>query len=276
MTFSPAVRRRDLAVALRRYRERARLDSTKVAAALGWDHDKVSRFETGRFKRVDLRDVDALSGAYGLDPAEHEELMVIAQECKAKGLRERYRGVFPSEYVEFEASATSISTYQTLAVHGLFQIEDYAAAIVRGGDVLEEHEVARRVAARMDRQGILERNPPPQIRFCVDEAALLKPVGGAEVMREQIRQLIHVASWPNVQIQVIPNEVGAHPSMSVAFTHLCFDDHPPLVYVELPGTPLLMDKHEETSLYADQYARVISSALSAGESLERMARLVND
>lgn len=279
MTFSPAVRRRNLAIALKRYRERAQQDSTKISMSLGWDHDKVSRFETGRFKRVDLRDVEALADAYGLDPTEREELLQIAQECKAKGLREKYRGVFPSEYVDFEAGATSVHTYQTAIVHGLLQTVEYAEAVIKGGDVIEEAEVARRVAARVDRQTrFLNRTPAPEVWMCIDESALLRPVGGAEVMDQQIQQLIHMAEWPNVQIRIMPNEIGAHPAMTVAFTYLCFPEntHLPRVHIELPTTPLLIDKLEETQLYASLYARVISSALSPEESLRRMTRLITE
>ncbi|GGT63096.1 hypothetical protein GCM10010272_01420 [Streptomyces lateritius] len=72
-------------------------------------------------------------------------------------------------YAEMEAKATYISTYQSQLVYGLLQTEEYARAVlsIDHADRLDEM-----VAARMERQRILERTQPPVLCVVIDEAAL--------------------------------------------------------------------------------------------------------
>jgi Domain of unknown function (DUF5753) len=51
----------------------------------------------------------------------------------------------------------------------------------------------------------LTRDDPPAAWFLVDEAALRRCVGSAEVMAAQLAHLAGVARLPNLTIQVVPN-----------------------------------------------------------------------
>ncbi|WP_433224747.1 helix-turn-helix domain-containing protein [Microtetraspora malaysiensis] len=263
MSFSPATRRRELAMALRGYRERARLDSTKVSKQLGWDPSKISRIESGRFRRINVRDVLDMLTLYGVDdPAERERLAQIARDSRAKGWWDQYADVFKSELPNLEAGATIIRTYEILCVPGLLQTPGYAAAMFRGIGVLDDEAVARRVAARMARQEIIVRDNPPQLHAVMDEAALRKSVGGPDVMREQIEHLVKLSDLPNVTIQLIPHSIGAHAAMTMSFTIMCFSaENAPIVYAEMPVSPVVMYKHEDVQSYALLYDRLMATAL---------------
>ena len=70
---------------------------------------------------------------------------------------------------------------------GLLQTQEYARAVVLlGHGARRPAEIDRRVALRMQRQQLLTGRTPPQLWAVVDEAALRRPIGGAEVMRDQL------------------------------------------------------------------------------------------
>jgi hypothetical protein len=89
-------------------------------------------------------------------------------------------------FAELEAIASAFFEYESQAMPGLLQTEDYARAILRAGRPRDtDEQIERHVAARMARQTILTRDDPPLLWVVLDEAALRRPVGGREVMRSQ-------------------------------------------------------------------------------------------
>lgn len=96
-------------------------------------------------------------------------------------------------YAEMEARATYISTYQAQLVYGLLQTEEYARAVLG----VENHkQVDEMVAARMERQRVLERDQPPALWVVLSEAALLLEIGGRDVMRRQLAHLLRFQDDP--------------------------------------------------------------------------------
>ena len=97
--------------------------------------------------------------------------------------------------------------------------------------------VEQLIEVRLKRQRILTRPDPPRFWAILDEAALRRSVGGPTAMREQLRHIIEMSTLPNVTLQVIPFDAGAHPAMDTSFTILEFNEPvPAMVYVEgLPG-----------------------------------------
>jgi hypothetical protein len=91
----------------------------------------------------------------------------------------------------------------------------------------------------------------------VDEAAMRRPVGGREVMRDQMERLIDAAKLPNVTLQVLPFDAGAHPGMVGSFSVLRFPEEelPDVVYLEHLTSALYLNKPEEV----DQYLHVMES-----------------
>jgi hypothetical protein len=109
----------------------------------------------------------------------------------------------------------------------------------------------------MARQILLTREQPPRLWAVVDEAAMRRPVGGREVMRDQVERLIDAAKLPNVTLQVLPFDAGAHPGMVGSFSVLRFPEEelPDVVYLEHLTSALYLNKPEEV----DQYLHVMES-----------------
>ncbi|MGH8997281.1 MAG: helix-turn-helix domain-containing protein [Acidimicrobiales bacterium] len=108
-------------------------------------------------------------------------------------------------WAEFEEKAARLCVWSPSIVHGILQTEDYARALINvvPGTTLET--AAARQANRMERQRrVLGRDTPPKTNFLVDELALYRCVGSAEVMAAQVCRLCDVAAIPLVTLQVLP------------------------------------------------------------------------
>src|SRR5690606_38353095 len=232
----PTVRRILLGAQLRRLRERNGI--TREAA--GWEirasESKISRMELGRvgFKERDVSDLLTLYGV--TDTEERTALLALARQANAPGWWHRYGDVLPhwfQSYLDLEAAATMIRTYEVQFVPGLLQTAGYARAVIRiGHSGARAEEIERRVEVRMARQRVLHRENPPQLWAVIDEAVLRRPMGGHKVMREQVLHLLEATKMPNVRIQVVPFHAGGHAAAGGAFTLLRFpeQDLPDVVY----------------------------------------------
>ena len=87
-----------------------------------------------------------------------------------------------------EARAAYISTYQAQLVYGLLQTRGVRAGGAGRPD--RRRTSTQMVAARMERQRILERENPPLMWVVLSEAVLHQEIGGREVMRNQLAHLL--------------------------------------------------------------------------------------
>src|SRR5947209_993640 len=80
-------------------------------------------------------------------------------------------------------------------------------------------EVAdRQVKLRAERQlSLTTRVPPLALTAVLGAGVLARPVGGPDVMAEQIARLKELNALDNVDIRVLPWQVGAHAAMVGAF-----------------------------------------------------------
>ncbi|MGV9379222.1 helix-turn-helix domain-containing protein [Nonomuraea sp. NPDC003707] len=114
-----------------------------------------------------------------------------------------------SEWPKVEERAHTIRTWQPLVVPGLLQTARYARAMLSVAPRATEQWVEEAVETRLRRQSVFEREDPPMYWALLDECVLLRPVGGKDVMREQLEHLLKMAERPNISFQIVPLEVGA-------------------------------------------------------------------
>jgi hypothetical protein len=240
---------------LRRLRTEAGISPEQAGEAIRASEWKIYRLENGQvgFKERDLLDLLRLYGVN--DPDEVATVIALAREANLPGWWHPYGDLLPQwfrAYVDLEAAASLIRTYEGQLVPGLLQTEDYMRAVIAGA-LLDDapREVERRIALRMTRQALLQRPGGPRLWAVVDEAALRRSVGGAEVMRAQLERLVEATKQPNVTLQVLPFGAGAHPAMVSAFSLLRFGDKqlPDVVYVEHLTNALYLDRREDVEHY---------------------------
>ena len=108
-------------------------------------------------------------------------------------------------WAELEEKAVRLCDWWPSIVTGFLQTEDYARALIQTVPGTTSESAATRLANRMERQRrVLERSTPPKIIFVVDELALYRRVGNAEVMAAQLRRLLEASAMPLVTLQVLP------------------------------------------------------------------------
>ncbi|MFB7980817.1 helix-turn-helix domain-containing protein [Streptomyces vinaceus] len=248
---------------LRRLREEARMKQGELGGVVFCTASLIGQIETAR--KVPTRDfserVDAALGTDGL----FSRLVGLV-------LRSQLPTWF-QPYAEMEAKASYIYSYQAQLVDGLLQTGAYARAVlgVRGEEGLDG-----RVAARMERQRILERAIPPLMWVVMSEAALYQEIGGRMVMRNQLAHLLDLRWREWVKVQILPFEAGAHAGLMGSFNLLRFDEDPDVVYTEdfvqghMTANPQAL---REGSL---RYDHLQAAALSVEDSAARIARVMEE
>ena len=273
---SPAVRRLELGAVLRALRNAKGLTVEQVAERLLCSPSKVSRMETGQ--GATPRDIRDLCDLYGVaDAAERDRLTALAREGKRPARWQRYDLAY-ARYAELEEEAVAISAFQSSVVNGLLHTKDYARASHEGAmPRLDPHQIDLQIEAKLTRQRVLTREEPPRFGVVLDEAALHRVVGGRQVMAAQLAKIVDVAALPNVTVQVLPYDVGAHPATESNFTILELPDPTPgVVFVEgLIGSTYL-ERDDDLIRYQMIFRKLESIALSPQGSLDFIRKFMRD
>jgi transcriptional regulator with XRE-family HTH domain len=275
---SPTLRRRQLGQELRRLRETSGATIDQVAERLSCSASKISRIETGH-SGVSSREVRDILDAYGAGPDQADHLVEMAREAKQRGWWQLYGAVLTGAYVGLEAAADEILSYEALVVPGLLQTENYARAMIRAARPdMDADEVEQRIRVRMNRQSLLSQDDPLTLVVVLDEAVLRRAVGGRDVMRRQLDRLCATAEMPNITLQVLPLDAGAHAAMDGAFTMLRFSEpgHQDLVFAANAAGGIFLEKEDELHRYAHIFDLLRSTALPRQESRDMIAKLVRE
>ncbi|MEO3763239.1 helix-turn-helix transcriptional regulator [Streptomyces sp. B8F3] len=254
-------------------RERAGMSRRELGQAVGYSEEQISSIERGR--RTPQPDflvtVDELLGCGGL-------LALLGEDVERAKARRRVRHPeWFRDYAELEATAVELHYYASLSLPGLLQTEGHARAVFTSRrPLLDEETIDQRATARMARQQILTRWPPPLVSFTVEESVLQRPTGSATVHREQLRRLLTVAPLRNVEFQVMPTERTDHPSLGGPFTLLTPPGKSQLAYVEVQNISRLVTDPEEVRMLASRYGSIRAQALTPSESLALIEKLLGD
>lgn len=276
----PTVLRILLGSQLRRLREAKDITREDAGYEIRSSESKISRLELGKvsFKERDVADLLTLYGV--TDAAERESLLELARGANKRGWWHTYTDILPSwfeSYVGLEEAAARIRTYEVQFVPGLLQTEQYARAVAASGHPeISEEEMSRKVSLRMKRQQLLCSADPPRLWAVVDEAALRRPIGGPDVMREQLEYLVEVSKLPNVILQVMPFRLGGHAAEGGAFTVMRFpeSDLPDVVYVEQLTSALYLDTRKDVDLYAEAMERLCVDAATPERSVDLIQDII--
>jgi transcriptional regulator with XRE-family HTH domain len=268
---SPKVRRRRLGLELRRLRENANLTIEQVAVRLEVSDSKISRIENGQVSATP-RDVRDMAALYGVTGQRMENLMQLARETREKAWWTGYSEL-PVDSAAFEAEATSILMFAQSIVPGLFQTPDYARAVLRGIYFdLPREEIERRVEFRMKRQARLAESAPPTLWAVLDEAILHRMIGDPMIMHHQLKSLVETAALPNVTLQLLRYDAGAHAGLDGPFTIIRFSEPTDrdMIYFEHTGWEHYLDDQSSISLHLSLFDHIRAAASKPDESLDLM------
>ncbi|MFI7540300.1 helix-turn-helix domain-containing protein [Actinoplanes sp. NPDC049599] len=278
----PTVRRLQLGARLRSLRQAKGVTRDQAGYEIRASESKISRMELGRVSFKE-RDVVDLLKLYGVDdPGERERLLTLAREANTPGWWHSYGDVLSTwfqNYLDLEQAAELIRTYEIQFVPGLLQTDAYARAVITlGHGTATPEEIDRRADLRMARKQMLQRDESPRLWAVLDEAVLRRPIGGKEVLREQIESLLAMCAQPSVRLQVIPFESGGHAAAGGAFTILRFPypDMPDVVYLEHLTSGLYLDKREDVDQYAAAMGRLTIEAEPPARTPDLLRKALRD
>ena len=271
-----------LGAQLRRLREARGISTEQAGYEIRGSHSKISRMELGRvgFKERDVADLLTLYSV--TDPADRATMLELAKEANTPGWWHRYGDVLPSwfeVYLGLEEAASLLRTYELQFVPGLLQTEAYARAVVRlGFSDASDEEVERRVQVRTTRQERFTSPGAPTLWAVLDEAVVRRPLGGREVMRQQIQHLIQMSELPNVTLQIVPFGAGGHAAAGGPFTILRFAEPvlSDVVYLEQLTSALYLDKPTDVDTYMRAMNNLCITAARPDDTARQLTTLLKE
>ncbi len=232
--------------------------------------------------RIQPGTAQALMKYYGASEDECEAVFELAHAARQRGWWRTYKATpaWFDAYVGLETEANSLRDYQTELVHGLLQTEEYAFALARAAvDVTSNEEAKEHVALRMARQERLSGDRPLELHTIMNEAALHREVGGAQVMRSQLQQLRERCDLPNVTCQILPFDSGEHPAGYGSFVIISFPafQHQTItfgdvVYVEYGLGALYLEEPSDIEHFTKIFGGLKDRALNQEKSLALVER----
>lgn len=241
---------------------------TRLGEELGYSAAAVSAMETCAQPASDEMLV-------GLDQVFHEETKFF-NRCRRYMRLDTYPEQFKN-YALLEQEAVMLQLYAGFVIHGLFQTEAYARALIGGGFPPLPHErVEELVSARMARKALFDRDPAALIEIVLEESTLRRTIGSKEIMCEQLLYLAECAQRRNVTLQVLPMDCGVsgeHAGDRGDINLIETPDHTRLLFLEVQGESLLISDPAKVSARSQCCAKIRAQALDPRESLGLIARL---
>ena len=197
---------------LRRARVAAGFSSQDaLAAKLGFDRTVVAKAETGERPPTD-EVLAAWCQACRLDDDLFGRMAVLAR---------RADGPVPTwfeDWLRAEGEAQSLRIWSPTLIPGLLQTAEYARALflAEQSDTSDD-AIEALVAARLERQTILDRPNPPDVVVVLDEAVLHRLIGSPPVMHDALVYVAELSRRPYIVVQVVPASNGANAGLGGAF-----------------------------------------------------------
>ncbi|MFD9957699.1 Scr1 family TA system antitoxin-like transcriptional regulator [Amycolatopsis sp. NPDC058986] len=237
---------RELALA----RDGKSLSQEELAKAVFVSQSLVAMWETGKRtpKADDLARCEEILGTTGFLARMLAEL--VAREVSHEWL---------DRWIEVEESATTLLWFESTVIPGLLQTPDYARAI------LDSEEL---VAARLERQRVLDEGEPPMLVVLLSESVLRQQVGGAEVLSEQLRHLAEMAQRRNISVQVVPPDAPACSKFIGHFVVASLDGAPDVAYVDNQLRGEVVEGHADVAALRRTFEYFRADALSHRQTID--------
>lgn len=251
---TPTARQRRFGAEVRRMREGADVTIQQAADMLGCNRTVISNIESGRFGISEER-LRTLACHYECPDPSLVDALAAMTGGRSKGeWWEEYRGKLPPGFLdisEAEHHAVRIRTAQTIHMPGLLQTEEHARALFDlVAPPLPRLQVELRVAHRLQRRAVLERERPTPYVGIIHEAALRMRFGSRRTARAQLDYLVERSECDHISLRVIPFEAGGFTGAGQSIL-LAEGSVPQLdvVHVDATHGPIFLDSPTQLSNY---------------------------
>jgi transcriptional regulator with XRE-family HTH domain len=253
------------AAELQAAREKAGLSQDALAARISYSASSVAMIESRR--RAPAPDFAARCDDVFGTPGTFARLQQHAQTPLPAWFR---------PWAEIEATATQLCLSEHSLVPGLLQTEDYARAVTSVQPNTTEAEADERVAARMERQSVLDRDKPPVLWVVLDEAVLHRQVGNAKITHEQLLHLADMSARPNINILVVPASTGAYYALLGGFAIAEADETARVAYLDTACEGYVIENRSLISKLMLIFDTLRSEALPRGASRDLILKVAGE
>ncbi|MFV2085173.1 helix-turn-helix domain-containing protein [Micromonospora sp. LOL_021] len=248
---------------LRSERLKRNLTQAQVGEAIRVSNSLIGAFETG--KSIPLPDT-----AVDLDRIYETGDQV---QRLSRTAREDAQALWLRSWLESERRALVLRSFEPLVIPGLLQTEAYARAVLAVG-TRTRRRLDEALAIRLERQSAtLARDEDIQFTAIIAEAALR--VTGA-FMKDQLEHLVDIGHRPDVQIRVLPADVGMHVGLAGAFVVACLSNARRIGYLDDHlGGRIVTDDQDVLDL-EQSWDAVSGLALTVSQSRDLMLRMIDE
>ncbi|GAA3005739.1 helix-turn-helix domain-containing protein [Streptomyces fulvorobeus] len=247
------------------FRKRAGLTQEEFAPLVRYSVPTIASIEQGRrFPPADFVErAEVVLDAFGAIRGAARHL------SRRPGLAKWFR-----QWADLEAEAVSLYTYECRLVPGLLQTEAYARRLFENRlPPLGDDQVEDRLLARLERQLLLWQHPNTSYSFIVEEHLFRRQMGGPDVTRELIDQVLDIARLRNVEVQVMPVVRTGHAGMDGPMQLCESPNNRWLGYCEAQESGQLINDPKVVSMLQMRYARMRSQALSLEDSVSLLRQM---
>jgi transcriptional regulator with XRE-family HTH domain len=293
--------RRNIALTLKRLREKNDKLLTDVADDLLISTSKLSRLENAQGK-PQLRDIRDLIRYYGIEGTpQAEQLRQWVAAAERPGWWTEYDDDVlgdVDEHLAYEAEATVLRAYTLPFLPALLHTAEYARALIQNIEPLSADyarasfndtaprstdNVEELVDLRMERQKVLtsrrEGLDPLKLVAVTHQSALLQAVGSPEILRNQLDALVKRSKAPNVSLRVLPFSARPVFTMTCMYAYFEYQDADGLardvVHLETPMGFFRIDNPQRLADYRKWHDALVEASLTE-DATRDLIRSVRD
>jgi hypothetical protein len=270
--FSTA-RGREFGDAVRTALSSTGMTAREICEKIDWDPGKLSDLLNGKGGCSEV-DVAILLSFCRIAPEERDHLLRLFRQTDTRDWWQQHgdhQPILPRTWFEHLQKAKKFISWNPLLIHGLLQVSDYIRAVIIASANVPNDEVEQRVAARMAMQDVFRQRLDST--FYIHEQALLLPVGGTDVLKEQLHHLLRMWVRPYITIRIVPISLGAHPGFGGAFDLMTFDRYESMVFLDTENSTLIVEGVKAVGGHDTVLKALDRIALDAEESRRRIEEL---
>jgi transcriptional regulator with XRE-family HTH domain len=281
-----SVARSQLGARLCELREQAELTLVEAAQRAGTDAGTLSRVENG-LRGLKAKTAERLLDGYGVsDAAVRNEVLELIRVDEGRRRRpawwrRHHEVVSPTQfdgYLALESNTCALRNYEPLLIPGLLQTPEYAHQVIACmRPELGTAQIKQLVEIRMARQRRIVDGEATELFALIDEAALLRPVGDAQIMRSQLERLVETSQADKTAIRLSPFSLGPHPGMAGGFVIMSFPTVArDIVWVETMRRSAYFDEEADVERYTSVFADLWDRALGPDDTRSRLKKMIKE